>query len=61
MAVVKKLVTVYICERCGHEWFPRGKTLPTVCSHPGCKSPYWNRPRQKRRPKAKRHRPARVR
>lgn len=47
MAVVKKLVTVYVCERCGYQWFPRGQTLPTVCSNPKCKSPYWNKPRQR--------------
>ncbi len=54
MPVRVKEVTVYICERCEHEWVPRiqpkrkGKPteadLPTVC--PKCKSPYWNRKRQ---------------
>ena len=34
----------YKCERCGYEWAPRYKDRePVVC--PGCKSPYWNRPR----------------
>src|SRR6266567_6465943 len=33
------------CERCGHEWAPRGsEQAPTVC--PKCKSPYWDRPRR---------------
>lgn len=38
------------CERCGHEWVPREGTAvePKVC--PKCKSPYWNRPRQKPKP-----------
>ena len=33
------------CERCGHTWSARapGRT-PVVC--PGCKSPYWHRPRR---------------
>lgn len=32
------------CERCNHQWAPRGKVHePRVC--PKCKSPYWNRPR----------------
>lgn len=50
MTVSEKLVTVYQCDRCGHEWIPRNALdrdtddLPTVC--PKCKSPYWNRPRQ---------------
>ena len=48
MAVTQKMVWVFTCERCGHEWIPRkpwkeGDPLPTVC--PKCKSPYWNRPR----------------
>ncbi len=35
----------YQCERCGHEWIPRGDLAeePRVC--PKCKSPYWNQPR----------------
>jgi len=37
-------VTYYVCERCGHEWPPRGAGDPTVC--PKCKSPYWDKPRQ---------------
>lgn len=51
MTISEKLVTVYLCDRCGHEWIPRNALdrrdedeLPTVC--PKCKSPYWNRPRQ---------------
>ena len=53
MAVLKKMVTVYLCERCDHEWIPRkqpevlGKPTederPTACAK--CKSPYWNKPR----------------
>jgi len=34
----------YRCERCEHEWLPRGDKEPRVC--PKCKSPYWDRPRQ---------------
>ena len=38
------------CERCGHEWIPNDiKIEPTVC--PKCKSPYWNKPRQKKKGK----------
>lgn len=49
MTITKRKVTVYICERCGHEWIPRDalaseQELPTVC--PRCKNPYWNRPRK---------------
>lgn len=49
MAVVQKLMWVFVCERCSHEWMPKkpwieGEELPTVC--PKCKSPYWNRPRK---------------
>jgi hypothetical protein len=56
MTVVKKLLTVYICERCGHQWVPRGKTLPTVCSNPACKSPAWNKPRPAKGPGSKKQR-----
>jgi DNA-directed RNA polymerase subunit RPC12/RpoP len=37
----------YRCERCSHEWIPRGDTKrdPAIC--PKCKSPYWDRPRRK--------------
>jgi predicted Zn-ribbon and HTH transcriptional regulator len=35
------------CERCQHEWFPRGPVKPKVC--PKCKSPYWDTPKRPRR------------
>lgn len=51
MAIFKKQVTAYRCERCGYEWLPRFRDQPppTVCANLECKSPYWNKPRQKRR------------
>ena len=36
----------YRCNRCGHEWVPRGDTKPVVCPNKQCKSPYWDRSRQ---------------
>lgn len=47
MAKVKLSIEGYKCERCGHEWIPRGedKKEPAVC--PKCKSPYWNKPRKR--------------
>lgn len=47
MAKVKLTVMGYRCERCAHEWIPRDDQPPRVC--PKCKSPYWDRPRQKSR------------
>lgn len=35
----------YRCERCGHIWVPRNEEKPIVC--PKCKSPYWDKPRNK--------------
>lgn len=37
----------YRCDRCAHEWIPRGESEeePRVC--PKCKSAYWNTPRRK--------------
>lgn len=48
MGKVKKVVWYWLCERCGHEWPPKGEGEPKFC--PKCKSPYWNKPRQQ--PKA---------
>ncbi len=32
------------CNRCGHEWATKSKTItPKQC--PKCRSPYWNKPR----------------
>jgi predicted Zn-ribbon and HTH transcriptional regulator len=46
MARVPITVMGFRCERCEHEWIPRHAAQePAVC--PKCKSPYWNRPRQK--------------
>jgi hypothetical protein len=52
-------VTVYICNRCDHEWqarpnieHPHTKVPPTVCA--GCKSPYWDKPRRNASAKKKR-------
>ncbi len=35
-----------ICLRCEHTWYPRTPRHPKVC--PKCKSPYWNKEREKR-------------
>jgi predicted Zn-ribbon and HTH transcriptional regulator len=43
MAKIRMTVWGYRCERCGHEWIPRGKLEPKIC--PKCKTPYWDRPR----------------
>jgi predicted Zn-ribbon and HTH transcriptional regulator len=53
-AVARVTLDGFRCERCEHVWVPRTKDTtdePRVC--PKCKSPYWNRPRQRPRPKAK--------
>jgi predicted Zn-ribbon and HTH transcriptional regulator len=45
MARVPITVMGYRCERCGHEWIPRGTDEePRVC--PKCRSAWWNRPRK---------------
>jgi len=38
----------YICERCGHAWTARYPTKPPPRTCPKCKSPYWDRPRQRK-------------
>jgi len=35
------------CKRCGHEWIQRGRELPKVCPNLKCKSPYWNKTRER--------------
>jgi hypothetical protein len=46
MSRVPITVMGYRCERCAHEWIPRGNTdeEPRVC--PKCRSPWWNKPRK---------------
>lgn len=47
MGRVPITVMGFHCERCEHEWIPRGGDNgeePRTCPH--CKSPYWNRPRK---------------
>lgn len=46
MGRVPITVMGFKCDRCNHEWIPRGEseTEPRVC--PKCKSPYWNIPRK---------------
>jgi hypothetical protein len=48
LARVPITVMGFRCERCGHEWIPRGsiEVEPKVCPNPTCKSPYWNKPRK---------------
>jgi len=40
---IKEQIEKYKCERCGHIWITRIKTMPKFC--PKCKSLYWNRER----------------
>tara|TARA_Y100000310_G_scaffold284286_1_gene306973 strand:+ start:153 stop:299 length:147 start_codon:yes stop_codon:yes gene_type:complete len=48
MAEIEIKIKGYQCERCKHEWVPRNKEeTPIIC--PRCKSPYWNKPRQKKK------------
>ena len=46
--MAKKEIKVYECkcERCKHEWITRSEETPIVC--PKCKSPYWNKPLNKK-------------
>ncbi len=37
-----------VCHRCGKAWWPRRPKKPARC--PGCKSPYWDRPRRLKHP-----------
>jgi DNA-directed RNA polymerase subunit RPC12/RpoP len=46
MAKIILKVEGYKCERCEHEWIPRNKANPIIC--PSCKSPYWNKPKNKK-------------
>jgi len=34
--------TLYICERCGKEWFPKNEVV-RICAY--CKSAYWDTPK----------------
>ena len=37
-----------VCHRCGKVWWPRRPKKPARC--PGCKSPYWDKPRRLKHP-----------
>jgi len=41
-----------ICERCGYVWICK-VDVPKRCPNPGCKSPYWNKPRTRNIPLAR--------
>jgi predicted Zn-ribbon and HTH transcriptional regulator len=46
MNMAEIMLKGFRCERCEHEWIPRNENdRPTVC--PKCKSPYWDKPRNK--------------
>ena len=50
MAII--LTPAFQCERCLHRWLPRNRDNDNTSEHqprvcPKCKSPYWNKPRQK--------------
>lgn len=51
MAELKVQITKYRCDRCSHEWIPRNDEKPTIC--PKCKSPYWNKPRKRKKATSK--------
>ena len=46
MSRVPITVMGFRCERCDHEWIPRGglEDEPRVC--PKCRSPWWNKPKK---------------
>lgn len=46
MARVPITVMGFKCERCGHEWVPRGGVDDEPATCPKCRSPYWNRPKK---------------
>jgi hypothetical protein len=43
MSRVPITVMGFHCERCGHEWVPRGSLDDEPATCPKCRSPYWNR------------------
>ena len=47
MAMGRVTRKVWKCDRCGHEWLSRDNKKPLCCG--GCKSPYWDRPRKKKK------------
>jgi predicted Zn-ribbon and HTH transcriptional regulator len=56
MPEVQMTVTGYRCARCQWEWLPRTARRPTIC--PRCKSPYWDRERERKEgPQAKIRKP----
>ena len=48
---MRRTITQQDCNRCGHQWWPRKLDGPALYC-PECKSPYYNKPRVRRRPQA---------
>jgi len=44
------MITIFKCLRCGHDWASK-QDHPTIC--PGCKTPYWDKPKINNRRKVK--------
>jgi len=38
----------YECNRCGYKWVPRSEKVPMACANPKCRSPYWNKIRERK-------------
>ena len=45
MTRVPITVMGFRCERCDHEWIPRGGVDEEPATCPKCKSPWWNKPK----------------
>ena len=41
-------LTRLTCLRCGYAWWPRRTSRPVLCASRKCRSPYWDRPREKK-------------
>jgi len=46
MPEIQMVMTGFRCARCAWEWLPRTARRPTICPH--CKSPYWDRERERK-------------
>ena len=45
-------VNVHRCNRCKHEWAGKIEN-PKTCANPKCRTPYWNKPRVRKKIKVK--------
>ena len=38
------MISKYVCNKCGHTWYPRSIEIPKMCPNPKCRTVRWDKP-----------------